>query len=375
MTDTLTALSNIGVSIWLDDLDRGRLAGGGLADLIADSHVVGVTTNPSIFDNSITSGAASYAEQIRDLAVRGVDVGEAVRALTAFDVRWACDLFTPTYEATSGSDGRVSIEVDPRLARDTDGTIAEAKALWWLVDRPNLLVKIPATEEGLPAITAVLAAGVSVNVTLIFSVDRYREVMDAYMSGLEAAAAAGHDLAKIHSVASFFISRVDTAVDAALEAIGTPEASALEGEAGIANGRLAWAAYEAVLASSRWQALAAQGANQQRPLWASTGIKNPAYPDDRYVVELAAPGCVNTMPEKTMDAVRGHGHVKGDTVSGTGPAAQHVFDQLAAVGVDLDKVFVDLEDEGVVKFVDAWQNLLENLAATLKTARAEAGRE
>ena len=374
MTDHLADLSAIGVSIWLDDLDRGRLTGGGLLELIDTSHVVGVTTNPAIFDNAITGGAEEYAEQVQDLAVRGVDVGEAVRALTTYDVRWACDLFRDVYDRTGGSDGRVSIEVDPRLARDTEATIAEAKALWWQVDRPNLLVKIPATVEGLPAITAVIGAGISVNVTLIFSVDRYREVMDAYMAGLELAQANGHDLSSIHSVASFFISRVDTAIDAALEKIGTDEASALMGKAAVANGHLAWAAFEEVTASQRWQALAAAGANKQRPLWASTGLKNPAYPDDRYVVELAAPGCVNTMPEKTLDAVRAHGHVDGDTVSGRGPGAQQVFDQLVATGVDLDEVFTDLEADGVVKFVDSWENLLENLSGALKSARTAAGR-
>ena len=372
MTDTLAALSDLGVSIWLDDLDRGRLSGGGLADLIASSHVVGVTTNPAIFDHSITTGAAAYADQLHDLAIRGVDVGEAVRALTSFDVRWACDLFTPAFEASGGADGRVSIEVDPRLARNTDATVAEAKALWWTVDRPNLLVKIPATVEGLPAITAALAEGISVNVTLIFSVDRYRAVMDAYQAGLEQAAANGHDLSQIHSVASFFVSRVDSTIDAALEALSTPEATALLGQAGIANARLAWAAYEQVTAAPRWQALRAKGANPQRPLWASTGVKNPNYPDDRYVVELAAPGCVNTMPEKTMDAVRAHGNVTGDTVSGRGPEAQQVFDRLAAAGVDLDQVFTELEDEGVTKFVDAWSDLLDNLASSLAAARPTA---
>ncbi len=374
MTDRLGELSDIGVSIWLDDLDRNRLTSGGLVELIDGSHVVGVTTNPAIFDHSITTGAADYADQIQDLAIRGVDVGEAVRALTAFDVRWACDLFTDVYNATGGSDGRVSIEVDPRLAPDTDGTVAEAKALWWLVDRPNLLVKIPATEEGLPAITTVLGEGISVNVTLIFSVERYRAVMDAYMSGLELALANGKDLTTIHSVASFFVSRVDSNIDAALTAIGTPEALALLGKAGIANAQLAWAAYTDVLASDRWQALAAQGANPQRPLWASTGVKNPDYADDRYVVDLAAPGCVNTMPEKTMDAVRDHGNVHGDTVTGTGAAAQQVFDDLAAVGVDLPAIFDELETDGVAKFISAWQNLLDNLTSALASARAEAGR-
>lgn len=374
MTDHLGDLSATGVSVWLDDLDRSRLTSGGLAGLIENSHVVGVTTNPAIFDHSITTGAAAYADQIADLAIRDVSVDEAVRSLTAFDVRWACDVMRGVYDSTNGFDGRVSIEVDPRLARDTAATIAEAKALWWLVDRPNLLVKIPATVEGLPAITAVLAEGISVNVTLIFSVERYLLVMDAYMSGLEQAAANGHDLSSIHSVASFFVSRVDSNVDAELNKLGTPEATALLGEAGIANARLAYAAYDRVIATERWQKLAAQGANVQRPLWASTGVKNPDYADDRYVVDLAGPQIVNTMPEKTLDAVRDHGNVHGDTVSGTEAASQQVFDALTAVGVDLPAVFQDLEEDGVVKFVDAWQNLLDNLAETLAAARTTAGR-
>ncbi len=370
MTDRLAELSDIGVSIWLDDLDRDRLSSGGLQALIDGSQVVGVTTNPAIFDHSITTGAAAYADQVKDLAIRGVSVDEAVRALTAFDVRWACDLFTPVFDRTHGSDGRVSIEVDPRLARATEPTIAEAKALWWLVDRPNLLVKIPATLEGLPAITAVLGEGISVNVTLIFSVERYLAVMDAYMAGLELALANGHDLTRIHSVASFFVSRVDSNIDAELEKIGSEGALALRGEAGLANARLAYEAFKDVVASERWQALAAAGAHVQRPLWASTGVKNPAYADDRYVVDLAAPDCVNTMPEKTMDAVRDHGNVQGDTVDGTGPESQAVFDRVTAAGVDLPAVFADLEQDGVTKFVDAWQNLLDNLQAALDKAKS-----
>lgn len=368
MSEPLQQLTDIGVSIWLDDLDRGRLSSGNLARLVADDNVVGVTTNPSIFDHSISSGSADYAEQIADLKVRGVKVDEAIRAMTAFDVRWACDVFRKTYQRSGGADGRVSIEVDPRLARDTTATIAEAKALHWLVDRENVLIKIPATVEGLPAITAALAAGVSVNVTLIFSVDRYRAVTEAWLAGLEAAHAAGHDLSKIHSVASFFISRVDTAVDKLIDEIGTDQAVALRGKAGIANGRLAWGVYQQVLASPRWRALAAAGAKPQRPLWASTGVKDPAYDDDRYVVRLAAPGCVNTMPEATLRAVAAHGDVEGDTVTGTQADAQRVFDELTDVGVDLPAVFVQLEDEGVSKFVDAWQDLISHVASALGQA-------
>lgn len=365
MSGQLQQLTDIGVSIWLDDLDRARLTSGNLAQLAADDNVVGVTTNPSIFDHSISSGSADYAEQIADLKVRGVDTAEAIRLLTAFDVRWACDVLRPAYERSDGQDGRVSIEVDPRLARQTIATIAEAKALHWLVDRENVLIKIPATVEGLPAITAALAAGVSVNVTLIFSVERYAAVTDAWLAGLEAAQANGHDLSKIHSVASFFISRVDTAVDKIIDGIGTGQAEALRGKAGIANGRLAWGTYQKVMASPRWKALESAGAQPQRPLWASTGVKDPTYSDDRYVVRLAAPGCVNTMPEATLRAVAAHGDVDGDTVSGTQADAQRVFDELTDVGVDLPAVFVQLEDDGVQKFIDAWEDLISHVAAAL----------
>src|SRR5450631_1942580 len=279
MTDPLRALASEGVSIWLDDLSRHRLSSGDLAALVSRG-VVGVTTNPSIFEAALRSGA-DYAAQVADLAARGAGVEEAIRMITTYDVRWACDLLRPAYDASGGVDGRVSIEVDPRKAHDTEGTVAEARALWWLVDRPNAYIKIPAMIEGLPAISRVLADGISVNVTLIFSLDRYRAVMDAYLTGLEQASAAGKDIASITSVASFFVSRVDTETDARLDKIGTPEALALKGKAGIANARLAYEAYEQVLATSRWQALAAKGAKPQRPLWASTGVKNPDYDDTR----------------------------------------------------------------------------------------------
>lgn len=352
--DRLADLSAAGVSIWLDDLDRGRLESGGLAALVEGSHVVGVTTNPSIFDKAITSGAKEYAAQVQDLAVRGVDLGEAIRALTTYDVRWACDVLAPVHARTGGVDGRVSIEVDPRLARATAATIAEAKALHWAVDRPNVLIKIPATVEGLPAITAVLAEGISVNVTLIFSVDRYRAVLDAWLAGLEQAAENGHDLATIESVASFFVSRVDTEVDKRLG-----DGSPLRGTAAIANARIAYEAFQEVVAGDRWKALAAEGAHVQRPLWASTGVKNPDYSDTLYVTELVAPNTVNTMPEKTIDAVADHGVIKGDTISGTAGAAQQVFDRLEDVGIDLRDVFLVLEDEGVEKFEKSWQELLD----------------
>jgi transaldolase len=362
--DRLAALSAAGVSIWLDDLDRGRLAGGGLAELVSGSHVVGVTTNPSIFEKAIGGDAAEYADQVRDLAVRGVALDEAVRAMTTFDVRWACDVLAPVHARSGGVDGRVSIEVDPRLARSTDATIAEAKALHWAVDRPNVLIKIPATVEGLPAITAVLGAGISVNVTLIFSVDRYRAVLDAWLSGLELAASHGHDLATIESVASFFVSRVDSEVDSRLG----PD-SDLRGTAAIANARVAHEAFTETLASDRWQALAAQGAHVQRPLWASTGVKDPAYDDTRYVVDLVTRDVVNTMPEATLDAVRDHGVVRGDTIVPEYASAHAALAALTAAGIDLDDVVRVLEEEGVDKFVASWEQLLESVTAALDAAR------
>ena len=368
-TDRLAQLSAAGVSIWLDDLARQRLTSGSLAELVAGSSVVGVTTNPSIFEKAIGGGAAEYAEQVRDLAVRGVDLGEAVRALTAYDVRWACDVLAATHAATGGVDGRVSIEVDPRLARDTDATIAEAKALHWAVDRPNLLVKIPGTLEGLPAITEVLAAGVSVNVTLIFSVDRYRGVLDAWLSGLERARDNGHDLSRIESVASFFVSRVDTEVDRRL-----PADSPLRGTAAIANARVAHEVWAGMRDGARWKSLAADGAHIQRPLWASTGVKDPAYPDTRYVIDLVTSGVVNTMPEATLDAVRDHGDVVGDTVVPEYAAAHAVLDALKAAGIDLDDVVAVLEDEGVTKFVQAWESLIASVRTAIDAARPPAGR-
>ncbi len=370
MTDRLQELSEIGVSIWLDDLDRTRLTSGGLVRLTQEDHVVGVTTNPSIFSKAISSGAASYAAQVASLAAGQADADLAVRELTTQDVRDACDVFSDIAAATDYVDGRVSIEVDPRLARQTDPTIEQARSLWQEVDRPNLLIKIPGTAEGLPAITQALSEGISVNVTLIFSVDRYREVIDAWATGLEKRIDAGHEVRSLHSVASFFVSRVDTAIDAALEKIGTDEALALRGKAGLANARLAWAAYQEFLASDRWSALKAAGAFPQRPLWASTSVKDPNFPDDMYVVGLAGPGCVNTMPEPTLRAVADHGDLQGDTLDGQAEASQRVFDELTEVGVDLDEIFIQLENEGVDKFEQAWNELLATVADTLAGERS-----
>ena len=368
MTDALTALSKAGVSIWLDDLSRERLVSGSLADLAARDHVVGVTTNPSIFAKAIT-GTDAYGPQVRDLTTRGVAIGEALRALTTFDVRWACDVLRPVYDATAGVDGRVSIEVDPRLAHDTGATIAEARALWWAVDRPNLFIKIPAARQGLPAITACLAEGISINITLIFSLRRYDQVTGAFLDGMERARRAGRDLPSIGSVASFFVSRVDTEIDARLDKIGTSEAAALRGRAAIANARLAYQHCERVHSSPRWDLLRAAGALPQRPLWASTSVKDPAYPDTRYVTDLVAPGVVNTMPEATLRAVADHGQVPADSIRGHYEQSQRVLGQLQALGIGYDDVMQGLEDDAVAKFDAAWQQLGDQLAATLR-ARA-----
>jgi transaldolase len=364
----LAALSAAGVSVWLDDLSRDRLRSGNLQELIDTCSVVGVTTNPSIFQAAMSTGTA-YAAQVTELAERGADVDATIRTMTTDDVREACDVLRPQWEASDGIDGRVSIEVDPRLAHDTDRTILQAIELWKIVDRPNLLIKIPATLAGLPAITAVLAEGISVNVTLIFSVDRHRAVMDAYLAGLEAAKEAGHDLSKIHSVASFFVSRVDTEIDKRLEEIGTPEALGLRGQAGVANARLAYAAYEEVFTAPRYSALADAGARVQRPLWASTGVKNPEYSDCLYVTELVAAHTVNTMPEKTMAAVADHGVVTGDTIAGTAAASQGLFDTLQEIGIDLGDVFRHLEEDGVDKFEKSWAELLAATQDQLDAAK------
>jgi transaldolase len=365
MTDRLAELSAQGVAVWLDDLSRVRLTSGTLAKLRDEQHVVGVTTNPSIFQKAL-SDADAYDAQVKDLSVMRVSVEEAVRLMTAQDVRDACDVERPAYDASNGVDGRVSIEVDPRKAHETESTIAEAKALWWLVDRENLFIKIPATLEGLPAITATLAAGISVNVTLIFSLERYRAVMDAFLAGVEQAKANGHDITKIGSVASFFVSRVDTEVDKRLEKIGSDEAKSLMGKAAIANAQLAYEAYEEVFGTDRWKALAAAGAHPQRPLWASTSTKNPDYKDTIYVEELIAPGTVNTMPESVIHAFADHGEIRGDTVTGAYAQAHRVMADLKAVGVDFDDVVKVLEDEGVDKFEVSWKELLESVQKSLR---------
>jgi len=365
--ERLAALSAAGVSIWLDDLSRERLTSGNLQELITDKSVVGVTTNPTIFAAALANGEA-YDAQVRELAARGASVEDTVREVTVADVQQACDVFSGTWEHSGGVDGRVSLEVSPLLARDTEATLAEALDLWKAVDRPNLLVKIPATNEGLSAITRSLAEGVSINVTLIFSVERYRDVMNAYLEGLEQASAKGQTLANLTSVASFFVSRVDTEIDKRLEKIGTDEALALRGKAGVANSRLAYAAFQEVFQGTRWAQLTAQGAKPQRPLWASTGVKNPDYSDTMYVTELVVADTVNTMPGKTLLAFGDHGEVQGDQVTGTEAQAQEVFDALERVGVDLTDLFLTLENEAVEKFEVSWKELLDTVKDQLNGA-------
>ncbi|MFF1446703.1 transaldolase [Streptomyces sp. NPDC058274] len=365
MTDALKRLSEEGVAIWLDDLSRKRITSGNLAELLDQQHVVGVTTNPSIFQKAISQGDG-YDQQVSDLAARKVTVEEAIRMITTADVRDAADILRPVFDASGGQDGRVSIEVDPRLAHNTKATVAEARQLAWLVDRPNTLIKIPATKAGLPAITETIGRGISVNVTLIFSLERYREVMDAYLSGLEKAKAAGLDLSKIHSVASFFVSRVDTEIDKRIDALGTDEAKAARGKAGLANARLAYQAYEEVFSGDRWNALDKARANKQRPLWASTGVKDPAYKDTMYVEELVAPNTVNTMPEATLEATEDHGEITGNTISGTYEQARADLDAVEKLGIAYDDVVQLLEDEGVEKFEASWNDLLKSTEAELQ---------
>ena len=363
----LAQLSAAGVSIWLDDLSRERINSGGLQDLIKNSNVVGVTTNPTIFAGALAKGEA-YTEQVATLAATGTNVIDAVFAITTDDVAAACDIFRPVYDSTNGQDGRVSIEVEPSLARNAAGTVAEAQRLWTKVNRPNAMIKIPATVEGLEAITATIALGISVNVTLIFSLERHRQVINAYLAGLEKAKAAGIDLSTIHSVASFFVSRVDSEINGRLELIGTPEALALKSKAGVANAQLAYQVYEQAFGSERALGLIKAGATKQRPLWASTGVKDASLPDTLYVTELVAPEVVNTMPEKTMQAAADHGVIPADSVTGSYAAANAVLDALAAQGVSYDDVTRLLEEEGLSKFEVSWNELLDTVQTALTAA-------
>ncbi|MFT3871743.1 MAG: transaldolase [Nocardioides sp.] len=367
MSERLQQLSDAGVSIWLDDLSRDRIETGNLAELVKADNVVGVTTNPSIFAAALAEGER-YDDQVAALAADGADLDRTVFELTTTDVRNACDILRPVFDATGGVDGRVSIEVAPDLAYDTDATVASARALHAEVDRPNLLIKIPGTPEGFPAITETLGAGISVNVTLIFGLEQYEHVMEAFIAGIEKARDNGLDLSTIHSVASFFVSRVDTEIDARLDKIGADPT--LHGKAGVANARLAYQAYERFFDTDRWAALEAAGAHRQRPLWASTGVKNPAYRDTMYVDDLVVDNTVNTMPEKTLRAVADHGDIRGDQVRPYYAEAAADLAALAAVGIDYDDVIATLESEGVEKFVTSWHQLLDTVRASLEQAKS-----
>jgi transaldolase len=367
-TTPTAALSAVGVSIWLDDLSRERINSGGIQKLIAERNVVGITTNPTIFAAALAKGEA-YDAQVAELAAAGKTVTESVFEITTDDVAAASDIFRPTYDATAGFDGRVSIEVEPGFAHDAAATISQAQELWAKVNRPNAMIKIPATIEGLEAITATIGAGISVNVTLIFSLDRYRAVINAYLAGLEQAKATGIDLSTIHSVASFFVSRVDSEINTRLDAVGTDEAIALKSKAGVANAQLAYEVFEQAYTSERAAGLLAAGANKQRPLWASTGVKDPTLPDTLYVTELAVADVVNTMPEKTLEATFDHGVIEGDRVSGSYAAANAVLDAVAAQGISYDDVTALLEKEGVEKFIVSWNELLDTVTAALEAAK------
>ena len=377
MSQPLQDLASAGVAVWLDDLSRPRIQSGSLARSVEQGDIVGLTTNPTIFAKALASGSG-YEDQVRDLALRGTAIGEALRLLTAWDVRTACDILRPVYDRTGGRDGRVSIEVDPRISGDAERTAAEARGLWWLVDRPNLFIKIPATLAGLPAVTATLADGISVNVTLVFSAGRYEAVLEAFLAGLEQRAAAGGRLEGIESVASFFVSRVDAEVDRRVGELAahdngldrSADVARLRGQAAIANARLAYEIYERMLVTPRWQALAAKGARPQRLLWASTGVKDKAFDDTRYVVELVAPDTVNTMPEATMQAVADHGKVRGDTVRGGYEAARAVLDDLRRLGVDMEDVAHTLEAQGIASFAKSWDELIASVTGQLEKAGA-----
>ena len=367
MTSPLAQVAANGVSIWLDDLSRTRISSGALAELIHSRNVVGVTTNPTIFAQSVGKGEG-YEVQVSELAAAGASATEAIFEITTKDVADACDVFADVYASSHGFDGRVSIEVEPGLANDTAGTVTQAKELFAKVNRENVMIKIPATKAGLAAITEVISNGISVNVTLIFSLQRYREVIEAYKAGIALAHAAGKDLSKIHSVASFFVSRVDTEIDKRLVAVGTADALQMKSKAALANARLAYEVFETEFAKADWSALAAAGANKQRPLMASTGVKDPALSDTLYVTELIAPELVNTMPEKTMEAVFDHGVVPENSITNKYAEAKLVLHTIGAMGISYDEVTELLEQEGVDKFIISWNELVESVDAALKAA-------
>ena len=362
------ALTAEGVSIWLDDLSRERIISGALSALISDRNVVGITTNPTIFATALAQGHA-YDAQMAALAMAGSTVAEAIFEVTTHDVAAAADILRPIYDSTGGRDGWVSIEVSPNAAHDATASVDEAKRLRAKIDRPNTFIKIPATVEGLHAITTAIASGISINVTLIFSLDRYRGVIDAYISGLEQASTAGIDLAGIRSVASFFVSRVDAEIDKRLGVVGTTEALSLTGSAGVANARLAYEIFEHEFATERARHMIALGATVQRPLWASTGVKDPALLDTTYVVELVAPNVVNTMPETTLQATHDHGVIRGNTVTGTYEEARSILQAIASQGVSYDDATLTLEKEGIARFVASYDQLAKTVEKALNSAR------
>ena len=363
MNQNMSALTVAGVSVWLDDLSRSRIESGNLRSLIDDYSVRGVTTNPTIFAAALKTDA--YHDVLKREKSLGSSTEQAIFNITTEDVAAACEIFLPLYQSSGGVDGRVSIEVSPDLAFDTERTINEAIALHKKVAKENVMIKIPATIPGLAAITEVIAQGISVNVTLIFSIERYRAVIDAYLTGLEKAKDKGISLTKIHSVASFFVSRVDTEIDKRLAALGRDD---LKSKAAVANAQLAYELFLQEFSSPRWNALKASGAQLQRPLMASTGVKDPALPDTLYVSELVAPNLVNTMPEKTLMAFADHGKVAGNTIEPNLDTAKRLIADLKEAGIDLDEVTELLEKEGVEKFIVSWHELIDSVSEALKTA-------
>lgn len=371
----LVDLGRFGQSPWLDFIERGLLLSGGLLRLVSEDGITGVTSNPTIFEKAI-SGGREYDRQIRELAGRSAGVMEAYKEIVTEDIRNAADVLRPVYDATSGTDGFVSLEVDPDLAYDTERTVARAEELFRAVSRRNVLIKIPGTREGLPAIEETVARGIPVNVTLIFSVRRYEEVAEAYLRGLERIADQGKNPGRVASVASFFVSRVDTAVDRMLDEVilrwpGSPKAEtaiSLKGRVAVANARLAYARFGEIFSTPRWKALVEKGAKVQRPLWASTGTKNPKYSDVLYVEELIGPHTVNTMPLATIDAFRDHGKV-ADTLTGRGNEAKEVLDDLGLLDIGIEEVCETLVRDGVQSFTDSYQKLLEAIERKLSEER------
>jgi transaldolase/glucose-6-phosphate isomerase len=351
----LQALAALGQSVWLDYIKRDLITGGGLQRLV-DEGVTGLTSNPSIFEKAIAAGG-EYDDLLRPLAAQGLDPKTVYERLAVRDIRDAADVLRPVYERTAARDGYVSLEVSPHLAHDTQGTVAEARRLWGEVDRPNLMIKVPATREGMPAIRRLIAEGVNVNVTLLFALDAYEQAALAYIEGLEERARAGGALGGVASVASVFVSRIDTAVDARL----TGDAAALAGRAAIANTKLVYERYRALFSGPRWDALAAKGARTQRPLWGSTGTKNPAYSDVLYVDELIGPDTVNTLPPATLDAFRDHGRPRASLTENV-DEARRALAALQAAGIDMAAVTDQLLAEGVKLFADAFDKLLTAVA-------------